>query len=313
MLGFSAIADSPIAGYRQDVLITADSQRIRVYPPGSQIYDASIASTPICGIPEVYSVSGSVTVSGDANTALASQSLAFTQNSVLISEDDVIEVAGQVLQLTQNSVVVTNDTDVPLPSQQINFTLNTATIEVQPPTLDSQQLNLTENSVALITDQVLTLDSQNLALTENSVALSTDHVIDITAETPLALTLHSAAVTTDQVLTVDSQVLLFTENSVSLITDQSIVVASQTIYTELNSLRQWYQFSTAQPGNCPDHCDGTWAEIAFDQEVYGDNFAIAAEPIGTLPQVLPPIRKYPGATWGTIPTTTTTSWTNIQT
>lgn len=313
MLGFSAIADSPIAGYRQDVLLTVDSQQLRVYPPGSQIYDASIASTPICGIPQVYTITGSVTVSGDANTALSSQSLTFTENSVLISEDDVIEVAGQVLQLTQNSVVVTNDTDVPLPSQQLDFTLNTASIEVQPPTFDSQYLNLTENSVALVTDQVLTLDSQNLALTENSVALSTDHVIDITAETPLALTLHSAAVTTDQVLTVGSQSLLFTENSVSLITDQNIVVASQTIYTELNSLRLWYQFSTVQPGSCPDHCDGLWTEIAFDQEVYGDDFAIASEPIGCLPQALPPIRKFPGTPWGNVPTQTTTSWTNIPT
>ena len=313
MLGFSAIADSPIAGYRQDVLITLASQRLRVYPPGSQIYDASIASTPLCGIPEVYSVSGSVTVTGDANAALDSQTLTFTENSVLISEDDVIEVAGQVLTLTENSVTVTNDTSVELASQQINFTLNNTAIEVQPPTLDSQSITLTENSVILHTDQILAVGSQSLTLTEHSVAIATDQVIDITAETPLDLTLNSAAVTTDQVLTAPSYVLSLLENPVSLITDQTIEAGSQTIYTTLNGLRLWHIIPTVQPGNCPDHCDGLWVEIPFDTEVYGDDFAIAAEPIGCLPQPLPPIRKFPGSNWAGVNTTTTTSWNNIPT
>lgn len=299
--------------YASGVEVTLASQSLTVYPPGSVIYDAAIASTPICGIPTAYPISGTVTVSGDANTALASQTLNLTENSIYNSDDDNIEIAGQVLELTENSVVVTTAVDITLASQTLTFTENSATIEVQPPAFDSQYLNLTENSISLSVDQVLTVDSQSLALTENSVSLSTNNQIDITAETPLALTLRSVGLSLDAVLTPTAQYLTLSENPVSLITDQTIEAGSQTIYTTLNGLRLWKIISTLQPGNCPDHCDGLWTEIAYDQLVYGDDFAIAAEPIGSLPQGLPPIRKFPGTPWAGVTTQTTTTWSNIQT
>jgi hypothetical protein len=123
----------------------------------------------------------------------------------------------------------------------------------------------------------------------------------------------SVSLNLDAVLTADSQSMLFTENSVSLITDQNIVAGSQTIYTTLNDLRLWYEFPTVQPGSCPDHCDGQWTTIAFDEEVFGEDWAIASQAIGVLPQPLPPIRKYPGSPWGNVPAQTTTTWTNIPT
>ena len=289
MLVFYPIADAPLASLGQiDVELTLASQTL---------------STTL----------NSVSLVTDQTLQLASQTLSLTENSVLISDDDVIEVAGIPLFLTLNGVTLSTGVDATLASQTLTLVENSVLIEVQPPTFDSQTLTLTLNGVSLSTSVNALLDSQVLLLTENSVTLSTNNQINITAETPMGLTLNSVSLSLDAVLTLASQTLLLTENSVSLSTDQVLVAGSQTIYTELNSLREWFQFSTVQPGSCPDHCDGTWAEIAYDELLYGDDFAIAAEPLCSLPQALPPIRKFPGTPWGNIPTTTTTSWTNIQT
>ena len=199
-----------------------------------------------------------------------------------------------------------------LASQTLTLTENSVYVEVQPPTFDSQSLTLTLNGVSLSTSVDATLASQTLNLTLRSVSLSTNNYIDLTSQV-LTSTLNSVSLNLDTVLTAGSQTMLLTERSVALITDQNIAVSSQTIHTTLNSLREWYEFSTAQPGNCPDHCDGLWVDIAFDEEVFGDDFAIASQPIGCLPQILPPIRKYPGTPWGSIATNTTTTWTNIPT
>ena len=248
-----------------------------------------------------------------SDVTLASQTLTLAENSVLISDDDVIEVAGQPLFLTLNSVSLVTDVATTLASQSLTLAENSVIVEVQPPTFDSQSLTLTLNGVSLSTSVDATLASQSLLLTENTVSISTDNQIDITAETPIGLTLNSVTLSTDQLVPVASQSLLLTERSVSLITDQTIVAGSQTIYTTLNGLRLWQIMDTAQPGTCPDHCDGLWTEIPFDTLVYGDDFAIASEPLCALPQALPPIRKYPGATWANVTTQTTTTWSNIPT
>ena len=255
----------------------------------------------------------SVSLSTGNDISLTSQTLALSQNSVLISDDDVIAVAGQVLTLTLNGVALSTDVDATLASQSLALTENDVLIEVQPPAFDSQTISLTLNGVTLITNVDAILASQNLTLEEKSVLISTGHTIPLTAETPLALTLNGVSLSAGVTLSAASQSLLLSENSVSLVTDQTIVAGSQTIYTTLNDLRMWKIIPTAQPGTCPDHCDGLWTEIPFDTLVYGDDQAIATMPICSLPQPLPPIRKYPGADWANVPTQTTTTWSNIQT
>lgn len=283
-----------------------------------------------------YPIAGAPIAAGpDANPAVTSQTLSFTLNSVSLSVGQTIPLSSQSLLLTENSVSISAGVTLPLDSQTLNLTLNSVslsvgvnltlgsqtltlvensvTVEVQPPTFDSQTLTLTLNGVSLSTSVNALLDSQVLLLTENSVSISTDNQIDITAETPMGLTLNSVGLSLGVNLTLASQTLLLTENSVSLITDQVLVAQSQTIYTTLNGLRLWKIMDTAQPGSCPDHCDGLWTEIPFDTLVYGDDFAIASEPLCALPQVLPPVRKYPGATWANVTTQTTTTWSNIPT
>ena len=288
MLGFYPIADAPLAAGQWSEDVTLASQTISL-------------------------TLNSVSLSTGNVVPLTSQTLNFSQNSVLISDDDVIQVAGQVLALTLNGVALSTDVDATLASQSLALTENDVLIEVQPPAFDSQTISLTLNGVTLITNVDAILASQNLTLEEKSVLISTGHTIPLTAETPLALTLNSVSLVTNVNATAASQSLLLTENSVSLVTDQTIVAGSQTIYTTLNDLRMWKSIPTVQPGTCPDHCDGLWTEIPFDTLVYGYDQAIATMPLCSLPQILPPIPKYPGADWTNVPTQTTTAWSNIQT
>ena len=288
MLGFYPIADAPLAA-------------------GQWSEDVTLASQVV-----VLTLNG-VSISTDQTVTLSSQTLALSQNSVLVSDDDVIEVAGQVLELTLNGVSLSTDVNATLASQSLAFTENNVQIEVQPPAFDSQTIALTLNDVAISAAVTAYIDSQSFALSENSVDIANGHNIAVSGEIPMLSTLNSVGLSLDAVLVAASQPLNFTLNSVSLITDQSIVAQSQTIYTTLNRLREWIPINPVQPGSCTDGIDGQWTDIPFDTEIYGDDFAIAAEPIGCLPQPLPPYRKFPGTPWTNVPTQTTTSWSNIQT
>lgn len=293
-------------------------------------------------MPGFYPIAGAPLAAGQTNVSLSlgSQSLLLTQSSVLISDDDVIEVAGQVLALALNGVTLTTTVDTTLASQTLTATVSSIQVEVQPPEFSSQSMALVQNSVGYNVDTVLTAASQSLTSTVNNLSLSADVNVFITplgevlygdnwaiAATPIgslpeasqyisygmSMAESSVSLNLDAVLVAGSQTLQLTENSVSLITDQTIVAGSQTLYTTLNSLRLWYEFPTVQPGSCPDHCDGQWIDIAFDEEVFGEDWAIATQAIGILPQTLPPIRKYPGVPWNNVSSQTTTTWTNIPT
>ena len=262
-----------------------------------------------------YPIAGAPLADGQwsESLSLSSQTLNLSQNSVLISDDDVIEVAGQVLLSTLNGVVTTADANITLASQTLLSTLNNVYAEVQPPAFDSQTIASTLNSVAISAGVNLTASSQTLLFTENSVTLSTGHTIPLTAETPLGTTLHSVSVAGAANVAAASQSLTLTETSVTASAAVVLEAASQTIYTTLNDLRMWKSIPTVQPGTCPDHCDGLWTEIPFGTLVYGYDQAIATMPLCSLPQILPPIPKYPGADWTNVPTQTTTAWSNIQT
>ena len=338
MPGFSAIAVAPIGALSQDAVVGVGSLQFGISVPPPAAYNSAIAAFPICSLPELDG--RQVVVTTGSNAVIASQSLALTESSVYVSDDDVIDVAGQVLLSTLNSPTITTSVEIALDSQALTFTENSVAAEVQPPAFDSQSMALVQNSAAVSTGHTLPVTSQEIDLTLHSVDYSTGVNVHVLPEgvitygddwaiasqpicgTPSALPYiasgmvlseNSVSLNLDVVLTAASQSMTMTENSVSLITDQNIVAPSQTIYTTLNSLREWYEFPTAQPGNCPDHCDGLWTTIAYDEEVYGDDFAIASQPLGVPPQILAPIRKYPGSAWGNITTNTTTTWTNIPT
>jgi hypothetical protein len=341
MPGFSAIAVAPIGALSQDAIVGVGSLRLGVSVPLPAVYNSAIAAFPIADLP--YINDQSVTVTTGVNAALASQSLALTENSVLINSGHTIEVAGQVLLSTLSSVTITTSVEITMPSQSLTAAVNSVAAEVQPPAFDSQSINSVLNSAGLITDVTLSVASQSLSSSVNSVAFATSVNVFITplgpilhgdnwaiAATPIgslpepcpyiatgmSLSETSVSLNLDVVLTAASQSMLFTENSVSLITDQNIVAPSQTIYTTLNSLREWIPIPTPQPkpGTCPDHCDGKWTTIAYDEVVRGDDWAIAGYyAIGSLPQALPPIRKYPGSAWTNVPAQTTTTWKSFPT
>lgn len=338
MPGFSAIAVAPIGALSQDAVVGVGSLQFGISVPPPAAYNSAIAAFPICSLPALDG--RQVVVTTGVNAVIASQSLALTESSVYVSDDDVIDVAGQVLLSTLNNLTVTTSVEIALDSQALTLTESSVQAEVQPPAFDSQSMALVQNSAAVSTGHTLPVTSQEIDLTLHSVDYSTGVNVHVLPEgvitygddwaiasqpicgTPSALPYiasgmvlseNSVSLNLDAVLMAPSYQLATTVNSVSLITDQNIVAPSQTIYTTLNDLRLWYDFPTDQPGNCPDHCDGTWTTIAFDEEVFGEDWAIATQAIGILPQTLPPIRKYPGVPWNNVSSQTTTTWTNIPT
>ena len=181
------------------------------------------------------------------------------------------------------------------------------------PTLASQSMALTLNSVTATVAMDITLESFALSTTLNSVDLATDVDFFLVSQNPLRFTQNGLSVTYGTTVFLSSQHLTLSERNLSLTTDQTVVVGSQTIYTTFNSLREWLPINTWQQTSCSGGIPGQWNPIPFDTEVYGDDQAIATEPLGCLPQPLPPIRKFPGSPWDDVASTTTTTWTNIQT
>lgn len=296
--------------------VTLESQSIISTIHGSNSIggdNCSIAALPLCSIPYPDPALEFTGVQIDAYPAITGQTLTLSQTSVVISDDDTITVSPQVITTTLNSLSVSVDAGVPdLGSQSLALTLNSIVVAVQPPTFEAQTIASALNSVELVTDVVLTVDSQTIGLTLNSVAIGLGYTILVDSQA-LALTQNSVEFSTDVNAVLTAQRLTTAVNFVSLVTDQNLSVASQTIYTELNGLRFWRDIDTAQTASCSGAIPGTWNEIVFGDLFYGDNFAIAATPIGTVPQENPPIRVNPPQTWDQISTATTTTWTNVET
>lgn len=272
--------------------------------------NAAIAALPLCAIPYPDPVITYTAVRIDEFPAVTGQTLNLSVNDVAVFDDDNIHVGSQVLSPGLNSVAVANDVILPaVASQTLSLSLNNIVAEVQPPVFDSQSITLTQNGVTFSTGATYTAPSQELNLTINSVGIG--QLINLPSQTA-TVTVHSVSVVTDQSLIVGSQSLLFTLKRVSLITDQTVSVGSQTIYTEINGLRLWQSIDTQQTQSCNGWAPGTWETIQFGDLIYGDNFAIGATPVASIEEC-EPIRKTPPNPWEQVDSTTTTTWSTIQT
>jgi len=272
--------------------------------------NAAIAALPLCAIPYPDPVITYTAVRIDEFPAVTGQTLNLSVSNVSIFNGDDIPLSSQVLSTGLNSVAVLTDAYVPtLNSQALNLTVNDVAAQVQPPTFDSQSITLTQNGVTFSTGATYTAPAYELNLTVNSVGIG--QLINLPSQTA-TVTVRSVSVVTDQSLVVDSQSLLFTLKRVSLVTDQTVSVGSQTIYTEINGLRLWQSIDTQQTQSCNDWVPGTWEAIQFGDLIYGDNFAIGATPVASIEEC-EPIRKTPPQSWGQVDSTTTTTWSTIQT
>ena len=272
--------------------------------------NAAIAALPLCAIPYPDPVITYTAVRIDEFPAVTGQTLNLSVNDVAVFDDDNIHVGSQVVSSGLNSVAVANDVILPaVASQTISLSLNNIVAEVQPPVFDSQSITLTQNGVTFSTGATYTAPAYELNLTVNSVGIG--QLINLPSQTA-TVTVRSVSVVTDQSLIVDSQSLLFTLKRVSLVTDQTVSVGSQTIYTEINGLRLWQSIDTQQTQSCNDWVPGTWEAIQFGDLIYGDNFAIGATPVASIEEC-EPIRKTPPQSWGQVDSTTTTTWSTIQT
>ena len=333
MLGFSAIADTPIAAdNRQDQYLVLVSQSVTLTQNSLAL---STAVSLTLDSQNLVTTLNSLTVQAAANFALQSQTLALTQNSLALSTDQVLTLGSQSLALTQNSVGLSLDVVLGLSAQTpLALTENAVQVEVQPPTFDSQSIALTQNSVTLATDQVLQIGSQNLTTTLRSVSLQTSQQITLGS---LTLTSALSSVLPSLQVFLKSQSLLMTQRSIGFGASTTVHLSNTNLGLglTLNSFRkQWVDIATNQIPSTPyDDCSiastpicytppdpsttpntqGDWFDIVFDGEVYGDDFAIASQPICGSPYPLPPIGNYPPAMWANITTTQTANWTAIPT
>jgi len=193
------------------------------------------------------------------------------------------------------------------------LTQDGVTVIVDPPTFGQLPLALTQNSLTLTTTVNALLAQQVLALTQNGVSLTTDQSLSLTGQS-LTTTQNSVSLSVGQNLTLGSQLLLSTLKSVSLSTDQNLpALGNFNLSLSQNSFRLWKEIDTRQVASCNGYTPGSWVDIGFGGLVYGDDFAIASQPLCGTPHPLPPINKNPKQTWGTVNTTTSTTWKTIPT
>jgi len=276
VLGFSAIADSPIADIREDQYLVLTSQTLSLTLNSAA---ATAAANAAASSQNLVTTLNSLTIQAAANYALQSQNLALTLNSVSLSVDAVLPA---------------------LDSQSLATTLSSVIVEVQPPTFDSQSLTLSLNSVAIATEVDALLSSQSLALTLNSVTASA--AVNLTADSQaLSLTLNSVTASAAVNLTAASQSLTLTQNHVLNSTDQTVGVTGFSIASTLNSFRSfWLDVFTVQIPEIPyddasiasnpicytppaptteTSIQGNWNEITLDAVVYGQDCSIGSQPI----------------------------------
>lgn len=286
MLGFSAIADAPIAAdNRQDQYLVLASQSL----------------TPTLN---------SISVSDDDYIALTSQALASSLNNLTVQAAANYALQSQNLQLTLHSVALSTGQTLALTAETpLALALNSIIVEVQPPTFDSQSLALTLNSLGLSAGTTLPLTGQSLSTTLNSVSLSTDHTIGLTGQT-FALSLNSILAGVAVPLASQSLTLYQTAVTPGAFTTLALNNTDLALFATLHSFRKfWIPIPTNQIPSTPyDDCSiastpicytppepstepntqGSWADIAL-------------------------VGPHPPTVWGNITTTQSADWQDIST
>jgi hypothetical protein len=254
VLGFSAIADSPIAAPRIDAYLLLTSQSLSL----------SLSSTA---------------VTAAANYALSSQSLVTTLNSPTIQAGAQYALDSQTLTTTLNAVTLETNNTLALDSQSLTLTPNsvTATAITYVP-LVGQTLNLALNSVTVTADALYTLDSQSLTTTLNSATVSAAAGITPTGlsfygyVSPVILSVGATVPTTGLVLT--STLNSFRKFWVDIFTPQIPEIP----YDDCSIGSTPICYTPPEP-TAETSIQGNWNEITLDAVVDGQDCSIGSQPI----------------------------------
>ena len=314
MLGFYAIAALPLAGLAFDASVALSSQNLTL-AENSVTISTEVNTTVTAQTPLVLS-QNSLDVSTGVDTTLNQQSLTATQNSLTLSTGVNATLDSQSLSVSENSVSLSVDQVLSVTAQTpLSLAIQDLLVVVQPPTFESLPLALTQNSLTLSTTVNALLDQQVLALTQNGVTLSTDQNLSLASQS-LSLTQNSVALSTGHTIALTRQTALHTTlNFLSVSNSTTLSLVGQSLQLTQNGFRLWKEIDTLQKASCNGWVPGHWENIGFGGFVYGDDFAIASQPLCGTPHPLPPINKQPKQTWGTINSTpaTPTAWKDIPT
>ena len=241
MLGFSAIADAPIAAdNREDQYLVLASQSLTLTLSSAAI---SAGVTQTLASQSLITTLNSPTVQAAANYALQSQNLTLTENSASPVTDQTIPLTAETpLSLTLNSVAISTDVSLALGSQSLTLTLNDSIVQTAVTrTLQSQNLTLSESSVSVVVEQNavvnVTGESLNLALAPSvagdDCAIASTTICDTPHVNPV---LSGVFVHASAVFTATQYFLNATYNQPTFSQSSSISVESQTVLSTLNSL-----------------------------------------------------------------------------
>ena len=212
MLGFSAIADAPIAAdNREDQYLVLASQSLTLTLSSAAI---SAGVTQTLASQSLITTLNSPTVQAAANYALQSQNLTLTENSASPVTDQTIPLTAETpLSLTLNSVAISTDVSLALGSQSLTLTLNDSIVQTAVTrTLQSQNLTLSESSVSVVVEQNavvnVTGESLNLALAPSvagdDCAIASTTICDTPHVNPV---LSGVSVSTSSVLNITGESL----------------------------------------------------------------------------------------------------------
>ncbi len=328
MLGFSAIADSPIADIREDQYLVLTSQTLSL----------SLSS---------------VALTTTVNAALASQSLVTTLNSLTIQAAANYALQSQNLTTTLNSVTITTGVNALLASQALATTLNSvalSTNSVVP--LTSQSLTLTQNQIVITTDQTVGVTGLSLASTLNSfrsfwVDIFTTQIPEIPYDdasiasnpicyTPPAPTTETSIqgnwneITLDAVVDgqdcaigsqpicvgvnyTNTELLVVAVNGAGAITQ--IAIKHTSLYDEVPSNPVSVVATNGGSGATFNIAYTLNVAVVVDIANAGSGYEVGDTlfVLGGIGYNLPSTGKYPASPWTSITTTQTSNWTNIPT
>ncbi len=254
MLGFSAIADSPIAAPRIDAYLLLASQSLSL----------SLSSAA---------------VTAAANYALSSQSLVTTLNSPTIQAGAQYALDSQTLTTTLNAVTLETNNTLALDSQSLATTLSSVAISgAAAVTLTGQTLTTTLNAVSVTAGAEVLPTGQTLTTTLNSVTVSAAAGITPTGlsfygyVSPVILSVGATVPTTGLMLTSTLNsfrkfwVDIFTPQIPEIPYDDCSIGSTPICYTPPEPTTQ----ATIQ---------GNWNEITLDAVVDGQDCSIGSQPI----------------------------------
>lgn len=240
MLGFSPVADTPVAAISENAFVFVGSQTLTI-TLRSVALSAAVNTT--VGSQSLITTLNSPTIQAAANYALQSQNLATTLNSVSVVSVNTISVSSQALNISVRGSGAALGGDnaaiaalplcaIPYPDPVIAYT---AVRIDESPAVTGQTLSLSVSNISIFNGDDIPLNSQVLSTGLNSVVIFADAYVPTLGSQTLSLSLNSIVVAV-QPPVFDSQSITLTQHGVTFSTGATYTAPAQALNFTINSV-----------------------------------------------------------------------------